>query len=189
MTERMTIILSPYEDPASGQDWDEQTPGIKEDLTQSLSAAKVTEYEVKETNHGLGADWPTITLLLLAANLFFEVPEFYQRVQSAIAGWQRIAHDVKSIINKLSERQPVVGLSEDILFLLSIDHIAGKWKVDGGSLALIDINRDIPVEFRPFSEEVNRPLLYTFSADDLVYQVVISADGSILWSQELKLNP
>ncbi len=60
----LSLVFAPYADPADGPDWDEQTPLIIEEMTAELSECPVAplRFELRESDHGIGADWPTLSV-------------------------------------------------------------------------------------------------------------------------------
>jgi hypothetical protein len=66
----MKFILTPYKDPASGLAWNEQTPIILERINKSISELEYNiEYKTSESEHGKGADLPTITLEIVSSGI------------------------------------------------------------------------------------------------------------------------
>jgi hypothetical protein len=185
----MKVILAPFEDPASGKDWDEQAPDIISDLKADLASLGVTGYEVKESNHGSGADWPTITLLLLAADLYFRVPELYSKIKDAATGWKQIAADTKKVIRWLHDKYWVIGLGTDTLFLIALDHACEKMGARDDEVVFLQMKENVPVEFRPSSDEVHRAVLFTFLAGNVLYQVVVDNSGAVAWDNCVTLKP
>ncbi|MBY0270659.1 MAG: hypothetical protein K2X06_12370 [Burkholderiales bacterium] len=117
----MDVVLSPYEDPSAGLDWPEQTPQILEGLKsriESWDGAKV-EYRIRETNHGLGADWPTITLqiLSLSATAFFVIPAAHKKIRESIEEWRKIKANVERFIAWVSPKKKIASYPVELLFL------------------------------------------------------------------------
>ena len=185
----MKIVLAPFEDPACGKDWDEQAPEIVQRLRADLAEQSVVRFEIKESNHGHGADWPTITLLLLAADLFFRVPECYTKIKDAYAGWRQMAADAKQIIDWLHRKYRVVGLDTETLFLLAMEYICDDLGAPDDEVVLLQVKKDVPVEFRPSGDEVNHAVLFTFLGGRVVYQVVIDSVGAIAWDNQVSIEP
>lgn len=185
----MKLVLAPFEDPACGKDWDEQEPEIVQSLQEDLAEQGVVRFEIKESNHGRGADWPTITLLLLAGDLFFRVPECYTKVTDAVVGWRQIAADAKKIIDWLHKKYRVVGLDTEILFLMAMEHVCDELGVSDDEVVLLQVKQDVPVEFRASDDEVNHAVLFTFLGCRVVYQVVVNSAGAIAWDNRVSLEP
>ena len=185
----MKIVLAPFEDPACGKDWDEQAPEIVQSLRADLAEQSVVRFEIKESNHGRGADWPTITLLLLAADLFFRMPECYTKIKDAFAGWRQMAADAKKIIDWLHRKYRVVGLDTETLFLLAMKHICDDLGASDDEVVVLQVKQDVPVEFRPSDDEVNHAVLFTFLGGRVLYQVVVDSAGAIAWDNQVSLEP
>jgi len=185
----MKIVLAPFEDPACGKDWDEQAPEIVQRLQADLSEQGVVRFEIEESNHSRGADWPTITLLLLAADLVFRVPECYTKIKEAVAGWRQMAADAKTIIDWLHRKYRVVGLGTETLFLLAMEHVCDDLGGSEDEVVLLQVKQDVPVEFRQSDDEVNHAVLFTFLGCRVLYQVVVDSAGAIAWDNQVSLEP
>lgn len=124
------IILAPYKDPAEGLDWHEQTPLIRKELHGILSNypfGKV-EYKIEETDHGIGADLPTILLEIIGigSTLFFGVPALHKKIRETIGEWKKIWEEVKNFIKWINKKQPIISYSKEIAFLKALEFLETK---------------------------------------------------------------
>lgn len=124
----MEIVLSPYKDPSGGVDWPEQTPAIEAELTKRLRDwdAGTVEYRIRRTNHGLGADWPTITLsvLSIAGTLFFTIPAAHKKVREALEEWKKVRANIEKFLAWISREKEIAAYPVELLFLDAVLHAA-----------------------------------------------------------------
>ncbi len=128
------VVLNAFDDPArSGYDWPEQVPQLLADLEATLSSGPAGEvsYRVEETDHGLGVDWPTLTLELVkvGALVIFGIPILNKKVRDAIAGWREIKATVDSMLSWLSAKHPIMSYSIGKVYLDALEHLDTKTDV------------------------------------------------------------
>jgi hypothetical protein len=127
------IVLTPYKDPADGLDWHEQTPIIKKELNEYLSSyseGKI-EYNILETDHGIGADFPTITLeiIKIAGLILLGIPELHKNIRESFSEWKTIKQEVEKLFNWLGKKGSIATYSIEYAFLKALDHLEAKTKI------------------------------------------------------------
>lgn len=147
------------------------------------------EYEITQTDHGIGASWETVTLeiLSLAATGFFGIPALHKKIKDSIAGWKNIKKDVDSFIGWLRRKEEVVSYSREVAFLDALQQIEATANVSEleveGLLEIPGKNSDIETRFEStllyyylfiFREEDERlfVLLYNSKLQLLSFKVV-----------------
>lgn len=155
-------------------------------ISHFICANEIKNITFSETNHGQSIDLPTITLTL--GGIFFGIPVAYKRVRDALSGWKEISCDIIDVIDKIRESYKIAGLSDNVLFIKSIDYIVQKWNLDGSNLIFINMF-DIPVEQCGFDNEINKNLIFTFLLDNNIFQISINEKGDELWSNKFCVIP
>lgn len=126
MTARFVIM--PYSDPAEGLDWDEQTPLHRERISNDLADhfSSHFQFNLHETDHGIGADWPTITLELIgtATGLFFTIPAIHKKIREAISEWKQIENEISKFISWLKKKESVASYSIEVAFYDAITYLS-----------------------------------------------------------------
>lgn len=147
------------------------------------------EYEITETDHGIGTSWETVTLeiLSLATTGFFGIPALHKKIKDSIAGWKNIKKDVDSFIGWLRRKEEVVSYSREVAFLDALQQVEATANISELELEnLLEIpgkNSDIETCFETtllyyyliiFREEDERlfVLLYNSKRQLLSFKVV-----------------
>ena len=138
---RARFVLTPYSDPAGGLDWDEQTPLHCERVSKGITDhfSNDLQFNLHETDHGIGADWPTITLELIgtATGLFFGIPALHKKFREAISEWKQIKNKLVKFISWIEKNEPVYSYSIEVAFYDAINYLSDLENVD--ELELTDI--------------------------------------------------
>ena len=185
----MEIVLSPYKDPSLGLDWPEQTPLIEAGLRARLSKwhAGSVEYQIRRTNHGLGADWPTITLALLsvAGTLFFAIPAAHKKVRESLEEWKKIKENLERLLAWVSPSEEVASYPVELLFLDATLRTAS-----GDSTEMLEF---LGVDELPVPTEVSggftalKHYLFTFRTGEHIVLVAMDSGRRILWESRKPL--
>ena len=180
----MKYILAPYKDPASGLDWDEQTPIIKNQIHKHFSEyEKDIEYKIIETNHGKGADWPTIALVLM--NVFFVIPACHKKIRESISEWKLIYNSICGLTKWISEKFRILFYPKELLLLDALSELEKSLDVEEIELLSIDEHEKI---FKGILCPENLKLItFTFKQDDFVYQVGFSNERKLMFVNKIKL--
>lgn len=121
----LRIVLSQCEDPASGLDWPEQTPEILDRIAEKLSSYPdgPVQYEANETNHGIGADWPTIVLEIFkwGAGLAFSIPATHKLIRNSISEWKLILQHLRKFLVWAQGTVDPVSYSIEVAFLEALE--------------------------------------------------------------------
>jgi hypothetical protein len=179
----MDVVLSPYEDPSAGLDWSEQTPSILKDLTsriESWDGAKV-EYRIRETNHGLDADWLTITLQVLSVGTtaFFVIPAAHKEVRESIEEWRKIKANIERFITWISPKKKVASYPVELLFFDSADQALAADASD--RLAFLCWSEiPVPVEISGGFTAIKH-YVFTFRSPAQITLVAIDNQRRVLW--------
>ena len=128
------LVLTPYNDPAEGLDWEEQTPLIRERIAKSIKeiVSEDLKFKIHETDHGIGADWPTITLELIgtATGLFFGIPALHKKIREALSEWKLIKDKLGKLIYWIENHEPVASYSIEVAFYDALGYLAKSEDVD-----------------------------------------------------------
>ena len=126
----VSIIVSPYKDPALGPDWIEQTPQIFESIVERLSAYPngPVEYLAHETDHGIGADWPTIVIEIVkwGAGLAFSVPATHKLIRTTISEWKVILANLRKLLQWFSGDLSPISYSIEVAFLEALERLESE---------------------------------------------------------------
>jgi len=180
----MKYILAPYKDPASGLDWDEQTPIIKKDIQDLLADYDDTiQYEILETDHGKGADWPTIALLVL--NAFFVIPAFHKKIRETISEWKSIYENACNLTNWISEKVRILFYPNEILFLDSLAEV--EQILDANEIELISIDESDKIYEGMLCPENLKLVTFTFKKGDMIYQIGFSNERNLKYVNKIKI--
>ena len=133
------FVLMPYSDPAEGLNWEEQTPLHHERISKAITDhfSNHLQFKLHETDHGIGADWPTLTLELIgtATGLFFGIPALHKKIREAISEWRQIKNEISKFISWIKRNEPVVSYSIEVAFYDAIDYLSALEDVDNFELA------------------------------------------------------
>ncbi len=178
----MEVVLSQYEDPSTGADWPEQTAQIVEQLksrVESWSGDRV-EYRIRETNHGFGADWPTITLQILSfgATAFFVIPAAHKKVRESIEEWRKIKANIERLIAWVSPKKKVTSFPVTPLFLDAADQVFAADASYRAFLGWFEI--PLPVEVCGGIAAL-RHWVFTFRSTTQTTFVAINNQRRVLW--------
>lgn len=122
----MEIIYSPF-----GELGDDEYKSVVEAKIREYKSRLVAfdkgpvEFQVRETNHGRGADLVTVTVTLtsLAGAAFFAIPTAHKKVREALEEWGRIRDELASLIEWISGNDRP-SLPIEVLFLESVSDLA-----------------------------------------------------------------
>lgn len=180
----MKYILAPYKDPASGLDWDEQTPIIKNQIQKRFSEyEKDIEYKIIETNHGKGADWATIALVLM--NVFFVIPASHKKIRESISEWKLIYNNICGLTNWISEKFRILFYPKELLLLDALSELEKSLDVD--EIELLSIDEHDKIFEGMLCPENLKLITFTFKQDDFVYQVGFSNERKLMFVNKIKL--
>lgn len=181
----MEIVLNPgYKDPADGLDWNEQTPLIKNEIDKYLSTSKKQlNYKLVESNHGRGADWLTITLVLF--NVFFAIPAFHKKLQETLPEWKKIYNELIILIDWISQKLEILFYPDELLFLEALNTLEKRTNVD--ELEFIGIIENSEVYGSGFLPENSKLIIYSFKSLNKIFQVGINNRKNVLFVNELDI--
>lgn len=183
MEKKMKYILAPYKDPAFGLDWDEQTPIIKKEIHNRLMEyTDAMEYEILETNHGKGADWPTIALIII--NSFFIIPSFHKKIRESISEWKLISNNVSSLTKWISDKFRILFYPKEILFLESLAEI--EKVTDVNEIELISIDESDKIYEGMLCPESLKLITFTFKKENMIYQVGLNSERKLMYVNKIK---
>jgi hypothetical protein len=128
------VVLCPFDDPAtSGYDWPEQVPQALAELKEAATSCPAGEvsYRSEETDHGLGLDWPTLTVdvLKVGALVVFGIPILHKKVRDTVAGWREIKATVDKAVGWLARKHPVLSYSMGKAYLEALAHLDAETDV------------------------------------------------------------
>jgi hypothetical protein len=165
-------------------------------LDADLSSYKKgpVQARTKLTNHGVGADWPTITIeiLELGAIAFFVIPEFRKRIKDAVQGWREMGEALQRFRNWLFRRRNVVSCSVEVAFLESLNRMADSTDVD--ELILMNVMEVFGKSGGPAASfETSELVYYVFvfqQADqEASFVMIIDSKLDVVGFHRLVLNP
>jgi len=132
------FVLKPYSDPAEGLDWEEQTPLHHDRISKGITDrfSNNLQFKLHETDHGIGADFPTITLELIgtATGLFFGIPALHKKIREAISEWRQIKDEISKFISWIKKNEPVASYSIEVAFYEAINYLSTFEDVDNFEL-------------------------------------------------------
>lgn len=135
------FVLMPYTDPAEGLDWDEQTPLHYERISKGIidNFSKGLQFKLNETDHGIGADLPTITLELIgtATGLFFGIPALHKKIRETISEWKKIKDEISKFTSWLIKNEPVASYSIEVAFYEALSYLAKSENIDNFELTAL----------------------------------------------------
>jgi len=126
-------------------------------------------FSVKETDHGSGAGWGTLTIELVwtAAGLFFAIPAARKKIKDAAEGWEDILSDLEALLVRLGIVERIVSYSMDHTYLEMLRKLSTSTSITGvRHLSAIEI----PGDADPAQEE-------GLEASSLLYYVFVLSDG------------
>lgn len=179
----MNIVLAPYKDPSEGLDWPEQTPVILNAINARLRGWDdgTLEYQLRETNHGRGADWPTITvsILSLAGAAFFTIPAAHKKVRESLEEWKRIGANLNRLVARLAPRSEVAAFPVELIFF---DAVESALRIDeSGLLEFLSVQElPVPSEISGGFDHL-KYYLFTFRAHERIVLVAIDNGRRVLW--------
>jgi len=180
----MEIVLAPYKDPANGLDWDQQTPVIKKEIEGLLDKySKKLNYKLSETDHGKGADWPTITLVIY---LFFTIPKFHKKIRETIAEWKLIYIEISDIIKYVADKVRILFYPKELLLLDSLIEL--EKNINVLELELVDIFENKEIYSGLYCPLDCKLLIFSFRSNDFIYQVGITNQRNIVFVNKIKLS-
>ena len=189
------IVLTPYEDPATGVDWPEQTPIVIKRLQELLCSypGGEVEYRIKETNHGIGADWPTITLELLgiASVLFFAIPALHKKIRETLTEWKTIKKELDSFCEWLIGKEPVFSYSIEKAFLDALGHLESKTNIlELELIEAIQIPGKSGAPVPGFETSPRLYYLFLFREDnEHAYVLLLDSESKMVVYKSLGLDP
>ena len=188
-------MLNSYEDPTQGLDWPEQTPIIIKRLKthfQAYPEGKI-EYHIEETDHGIGADWPTITLEVLgiAGGVFFGIPALHRKIRETITEWKQIKKTVDSFLEWLGRKERILSYSIEKAFLDALEHLESK--TDILELELLEAI-EIPGKSSSmdYSFKTSQLLYYLFifrEQDERIFILLFNSQLKMLFCKSASLDP
>jgi len=118
------VILSPYGDPSELDERAEER--IHKQIEEQLSSyphGKI-DFELKQTDHGVGADWATVYLIIrTVGDAVVLIPKVRKRIGDTIAGWRNIKKDLDRLLAWLGKDTPIVSYSKEIAFYTVLGHL------------------------------------------------------------------
>ncbi|PKO51065.1 MAG: hypothetical protein CVU26_09035 [Betaproteobacteria bacterium HGW-Betaproteobacteria-2] len=127
----MKLVLAPFNlnDP-NDPDWTIQPQKFSESFAQKAnkSAYSPINYELRITNHGLGADWPTVTIIISSAAglLLFVIPEAHKRVRESLEEWVHIKKTTEALINWVARPKDIIQYPIELLYLDALTYVLEK---------------------------------------------------------------
>ena len=180
----MEYILAPYKDPTSGLNWVEQTPIIKNQIQNHFSEyGEKIEYEIIETDHGKGADWPTIALVLI--NVLFVIPTCHKKIRESISEWKLIYYNICGFTNWISEKFRILFYPRELLLLDALSEL--EKSLDVNDIELLSIDEHEKIFEGMLCPENLKLITFTFKQGDFVYQVGFSNDRKLMFVNKIKL--
>lgn len=181
------FVLVGYEDPSAGTDWPEQTPAIIKRVNELLRRypGGPLEFQVKESNHGRGADWPTITvsLITVAGVLLFGIPAAHKKLRETIEEWRKIKQNVDRVIAWIEGQERVVAYPVEVLFFDAVEWLGEERDVLG--IELLDV-ATISDTSNP-SPSLSAGYLFLFCDADQLFAVAIDCQRRRLMKRTVEL--
>lgn len=189
------IVIAPYKDPSEGLDWNEQKILVKKQINEHLSTypgGKV-RFSMSESDQGIGADFPTIVLEILAigSTLFFGIPALHKKIRKNVEEWVKIKENIEKFIDWISNSEPVVSYSIEFAFVKALSHLQGRTKID--HLILLEC-REIIGKCDSLKKEFARtPLVYYLfifrESDELLHVLLMDCKLRFHIDKLLPLDP
>ena len=194
------VVITGY---GSGRPEDENEPhNTIERLKASIGTYPygAVEYRVKETDHGVGADFPTVTVDVLvlgaatikAVSVFLDVPAARKRVRDALSGWKDIKSDVDRFFGwfKKAEGDRIYAYSKEVAFLEALGRLEPKTQIlELETLAAVEIAGSTNGEPEAGFESSNRMYyLFAFRGWDYAYVLLYNARLELLMEKTLPLS-
>lgn len=158
------IILSPYEDPAGGVDWPEQTPIIINELKELISnySEGQVEYTIEETDHGISADFPTVFLEIIKIGgwLLFAIPALHKKIRETISEWKEVKKAINNFIKWLKSEKRIISYSIEVAFLEALEYLEKKENIEILNLEMIEVREISGKSGSKESGFKTSPLLY-----------------------------
>lgn len=185
----MDIVIGPYTDPGDGLEWHEQTPIIMENL-HSLFDENNDKYNFKaiESNHGLGADWPTITIQISSlVGTFILIPELHKLVRESLDEWKTIGEELTSVIAWLATKYPIESYPKELLFFDMLEWLEVEYDIDARNLELVDVDEDFPITEKRHGLDIDKSYLFTLKTENTIYQIAIKNNREVVWHNSYKI--
>ncbi|KKL76142.1 hypothetical protein LCGC14_2047850 [marine sediment metagenome] len=177
-SEMIDITLAPYEDPACGLDWPEQTPKIMHRLEDILSSFESPiDYELHEEYLGRGADWPTIIITVggIAGVTFFAIPTAHKKVREALEEWKLIGFEIRKLVDYVSKKERVVAQPVELLLLVAMEHLEEVVDSDSATFEAMEKLADIGDY-----EQLSGAYAFIFRVNNVFWEVAVSGEGQIM---------
>ena len=185
----MLIVSAPYNlnDP-NDLDWSIQPRNFKKSFSSKMKKSPYGEviYLLQQTNHGLGADWPTVTVTIfsIASFLLFAIPEGHKKIRESIEEWEKIKTELEKLIYWIFKRKTIIQYPKEILYL---DVLTQALKSVPSDAEVIFLNMmEMPLSKEHTSCFNNyKQYLFSFSIDTKIHQIAIDSNRNLLWKNVL----
>lgn len=185
------VILSPYGDPSELDEGAEDR--IYKQIEERLRSYPHGEidFELKKTDHGIGADWATVYLIVrTVGDAVVLIPKLRKRVGDTIGGWRDIKKDLDRLLVWLGKDTPIVSHSKEIAFYTVIAHLDEQINASNAELILA---QEIPGKSgtpnRGFESSPIMCYVFAFEVDDEVFTYVIDSRLEFVAAEPVALDP
>jgi len=186
------IVISPYKDPSSGLDWKKQTNIIKKTLDKKISSYKKNiEFNLKESEHGIGADYPTIIIEIigLGSIIFFSIPKLHKKIRDSIDEWKIIWHELSKFIMWLKKKEKIISYSKEIAFLKSLALLDKKTNIlDLELVSYLEIPGKSSHINPVFSNTTYINYLFVFKNDNYMFLLIYDSKLKLRLKKILKID-
>jgi len=160
------------EDEADDLDWDDKTKLMEKELSCHISKypeGKI-EYLLKETDHGIGADLPTITIEILniAGLVLFAIPALHKTIRETLKEWKTIKQNIDKVVNWIQKKKPIFVYPKKYAFLKVLEHLEPK-------VNILDLELIHAIEIIGKADTIYQP---SIDNAELIYYLFIFREGS-----------
>lgn len=173
-------------------DWEQMKQELAEYMDK-FPEGKI-EYALKETDHGIGADWPTVLIEIVeyAGMAFFVIPALHKKLRETLSEWKIIMQKIEKIVTWISKKKAIIVYPIETAFLKVLEHL--ERKTDILDLELVNATEIIgkaDAIYKPSIE--NASLIYYLfilkEASERCYIVLIDSHLKFVFSHVLGLDP
>jgi len=116
-----------------GTENEEKDAQVIQELTSHVNELKdiKIEYSLKDTNHGIGADLPTvlIEIVKMAGWAFFVIPALHKTIRETIQEWKKIKQNIDKVIDWIKKRWSILVYPEYYALLHVLESLEQKTNI------------------------------------------------------------
>ena len=179
------------EDEAHELDWEH----MEQELSRHIDKYQEgdIEYSLKETNHGIGADFPTVVveIMEIAGWAVFVIPVFHKTIRETLKEWKEIKKNIDKVINWILKKRSIIVYPKKYAYLKVLEYLEPKTNI-------LDLKLIQAIEIIGKADTTNKPsidnaelLYYLFvfrEEDERCFIVLIDSYLNFVFSHVLGLD-